>query len=397
MKYVILIADGSSGHPVAEAGGKTSLEFAKTPNLDFLVSHGELGRTMNVPEGMEPSSAIACMSLTGFDPKIYYSGRAPIEAVSMGIDLKPGEAAFRCNLVTIADGVMKSYCTGQISSEESHELIAALNEAKLDPRVVFYPGVSYRHIAVIKNGLDLLNATETPPHDISDKPIASYRPHGEGAAFLDNLMIISEEVLKNHPVNLKRIARGELPATSIWLFWGGGSSKAMPSFKEQYGLTAGITSGVDLLRGLGALTKMEILKIPGVSGGLDNNYEAQIIGALDSLKKNDAVFIHVESPDESGHLGLFEEKVKAIEAIDSIMVSRVLKMAEKTDLRLLVLPDHPTPVKLKTHTAEPVPYCLWGKGINHNGFNVYTENEALKSPLFYDKGHELMSRVTKSK
>ncbi|MBL8027979.1 MAG: cofactor-independent phosphoglycerate mutase, partial [Fibrobacteres bacterium] len=235
MKYVILIADGASGHPVPEAGGKTSLEYAKTPNLDFLVSHGEIGRTMNVPAGMEPSSAIACMSLIGFDPKIYYSGRAPIEAVSMGIDLKPGEAAFRCNLVTIEDGAMKSYCTGQISSEESHELIAALNDAKLDPRVRFFPGVSYRHIAVIQNGLELLNAVETPPHDISDKKIAQYRPHGEGGAFLDNLMVKSEAVLKNHPVNLKRIARGELPATTVWLFWGGGSSREMPSFKQQYG------------------------------------------------------------------------------------------------------------------------------------------------------------------
>jgi 2,3-bisphosphoglycerate-independent phosphoglycerate mutase len=393
MKYIVLIIDGASGHPLPELNGKTSLEFAATPNLDLLANSGEVGRTMNVPGGMEPSSAIACMSLMGYDPKLYYSGRGPIEAVSMGIDLQPSDAAFRCNLVTLENGIMKSYCSGQITDAESHAIIASLNDAKLDPRVKFYPGVSYRHIAVIKNGLDLLDSHSFPPHDISDKPIATYRPQGSGGEFLDSLMKKSEDVLRNHPVNLKRIYDGSLPATSIWLFWGGGTSTPMPSFKEKYGSSAAITSGVDLLRGLGSQTKMTILKIHGVSGGLDNDYESQIIGALNSLSTHDTVFIHVESPDESGHLGLYKEKVKAIEAIDSIMVSRIMDYAKNEELKLLVLPDHPTPVKLKTHTAEPVPYMLWGKGVKHNDFSAYSESTAAKSNLFFPNGFELMSRV----
>jgi 2,3-bisphosphoglycerate-independent phosphoglycerate mutase len=312
----------------------------------------------------------------------------------MGIDLKPGEAAFRCNLVTIQEGTMKSYCSGQISNSESHELIAALNAAKLDQRVKFYPGVSYRHIAVIKNGLELLNVKTTPPHDISDREIVSYRPQGTNAPFLDNLMKKSEEILANHPVNKKRVARGDLPATSAWLFWGGGSSSPMPSFKEKYSLSAALTSGVDLLQGLGRLTGMEILKIPGVSGGLDTDYTAQIDGALQSLDNHDAVFIHVESPDESGHLGLYKEKIRAIESIDKLMVSKIISYAKNREIRLLVLPDHPTPVKLKTHTAEPVPYLLWGKNVRHNGFNSLSEVNAKKAALFNKKGYELMSRVT---
>lgn len=394
MKYIFLIIDGAAGHPLPEYGGKTSLEYASTPNIDFLAKEGEVGLTMNVPENMEPSSAIACMSLIGYDPKVYYSGRGPIEAVSMGIKLNPGDVAFRCNFVTVNNGLMQSYCAGQITDPEAASLINSLNEANFDPSIKFYPGVSYRHIMVVKNGLHLLKASCTPPHDISDKPILSYRPTGSGSDFLNKIMVLSEELLANHPVNKNRVANSLLPATSVWLFWGGGSSTEMPPFLEKYGLRSSLTSGVDLLRGLGYLTNMNILKINGVSGGLDNDYSAQIDGALASLTASDSVFIHVESPDESGHLGLFNEKVKAIESIDKLMVSKIIQYAKSNDVRVLILPDHPTPVALKTHTSEPVPYLLWGKGVSSNNVLNYTEQSAKNSSIFYNKGHNLMSRVT---
>ncbi len=393
MKYIVLIIDGASDHPVRKAGNMTPLEYAKTPNLDLLASKGEVGLTMNVPNDMEPSSAIACMSLIGYDPKIYYAGRAPIEAEAMGIELKHSDVAFRCNFVHIENDIMKSYCAGQISSSEAMELIAALNNAAIDPRIKFYPGVSYRHIAVIQNGLQLLSAVCTPPHDISDQSIIKYRPYGDGSGYLNNIMSKSEDILASHPVNKWRREKALAPASSIWLFWGGGVSKPIPSFLDKYGKSAALSSGVDLLRGIAKQTGMTVLHIDGVSGGLDNDYAAQIRGSVDALKSHDMVFIHVESPDESGHMGLFNEKVNAIEKIDSLMVSEIFKYSEKNEaFRVLVLPDHPTPVELKTHTAEPVPYLMFGNGISSTGISSYSEKMAKNSSIYINEGHLLMSR-----
>jgi 2,3-bisphosphoglycerate-independent phosphoglycerate mutase len=392
VKYCVLIMDGAAGYPIAAQGRKTSLELADTPHLDYLAQRGSLGLVHNVPEGMEPSSAIACMSLMGYDPRKYYGGRGPIEAKSMGVELKEKEVAFRCNLVTLKEGVMKSYCSGHITDAESHEIIAALDAKLGDARVKFYPGVSYRHLVVVKDGEGMLAAECTPPHDISDKFVAEYRPKGGGALFLDNLMSKSETVLRNHPVNRRRIDQGKLPATSIWLFWGGKKTADLPAFKEVYKKDAIMTSGVDLLRGIAAMAGIQNLHIPGVTGGMDTDYEAQIKGALQALKEHDVVIVHVESPDEAGHAGSLEEKIKALESIDKQMVKPLLEYADEP-MRLLILPDHPTPVAVKTHTPEAVPFILYGPGIESNGSRSYSEKEAEGTGFFINQGHSLMSKL----
>jgi 2,3-bisphosphoglycerate-independent phosphoglycerate mutase len=273
MKHAVVIIDGASGLPLPEHGGRTCLELAHTPNLDALAKEGVLGLVRTVPPGMEPSSACACMSVLGYDPKIYYRGRAAIEARSMNIPIGDGEVVFRCNLVAVRDGWMWDYSAGHISTGEARELIAALNDGLGSDSVHFYPGVSYRHICKLK-GKEALLATCTPPHDIPNKPIKDFLPRGKGSQILRDLMKRSEVVLKDHPVNVRRRSRGDIPATSIWLFWGSGKVPDMPLFKLVYGLTAAMTSGVDLLRGLAQMVGMAVLDIPGVTDGLDNDYAA---------------------------------------------------------------------------------------------------------------------------
>jgi 2,3-bisphosphoglycerate-independent phosphoglycerate mutase len=392
MKYCVLIIDGASGWPLPERGGKTCLELADTPNLDALAKEGLVGLTQTVPEGMEPSSACACMSLLGYDPKIYYRGRAAIEAVSMGVPIGDEEVVFRCNLVVVRDGRMWSYCAGHISTDEAEGLIEALNEKLGSENVHFYPGVSYRHLLKLKGHEDAVKAICTPPHDIPDKPIAEFLPRGQGSEFLRGLMLSSEAVLKEHPVNVARRARGDIPATMIWLFWGSGRVPDMPAFEQVYGLSAALTSGVDLLRGLGQMMCMDILEIPGVTDGLDNDFSGQAIGALDSLREHDLVVIHIEAPDEAGHAGAIDDKVEAIQQVDRQVVSRICSFTGD-DLRLLVMPDHPTPIKIKTHIAEPVPFILWGPGFSANGAKRFTEAEARKTGLFIEKGYNIMARL----
>jgi len=392
MKYGIVIIDGASGLPLPERSGKTCLELAHTPNLDALAQEGILGLVRTVPLGMEPSSACACMSVLGYDPKVYYRGRSAIEARSMGIPIDHGEVVFRCNLVAIRDGKMWSYSSGYISTEEAKQLIAALNESLGNDRVHFYPGVSYRHICKLKGQEDTLLATCTPPHDIPNKPINEFLPHGQGSDLLRDLMKRSEAVLKDHPVNIKRISRGDIPATSIWLFWGSGKVPDMPAFKQVYGLSAAMTSGVDLLRGLARMIGMEVLDIPGVTDGLDNNYAAQTIGALEALKQHDLVVIHIEAPDEAAHAGSIDDKIEAIERVDREVISR-LRAWRSDDLRLLILPDHPTPIKTQTHSPEPVPFVLWGAGFAANGAKKFTEAEAKSTGLFIEEGYNIMGRL----
>ncbi|MCX6003075.1 MAG: 2,3-bisphosphoglycerate-independent phosphoglycerate mutase [Chloroflexi bacterium] len=297
MKYCVLITDGAAGLPLPERGGKTSLELARTPNFDAMALSGLVGLSHNVPPGMDPDSAVACMSIFGYDPKIYYTGRSPIEAKSLGIDFVQGDILFRCNLVTIRDGKMVSHSAGSISTEEGHQLVASLDEKLGNSRVRFYPGVSYRNILKLKGASDTALAVCTPPHDIPGRPVAEFLPRGKGSDLLRELMKRSEVVLEEHPVNKKRIARGELPATSIWLFWGSGRLSALPSFKELYGLKAAVTTGVDLLHGLGKMAGMPTLEIPGVTDGSDNNYAGQAQGALKALGDYDIVIIHIEAPD----------------------------------------------------------------------------------------------------
>lgn len=392
MKYCVLIIDGAAGLPLPERGGKTCLELAHTPNLDAMAPEGVLGLARTVPPGMEPSSACACMSVLGYDPKVYYRGRAAIEAKSMGIPIDDGDVVFRCNLVAIRDGKMWDYSSGHIETSQAQALISALDENLGSDKVHFYPGVSYRHICKISGREDTLLANCTPPHDIPDKPIDEFMPSGLGSDLLLDLMFRSEVVLRDHPVNIERRAGGDIPATMIWLFWGSGKVPDMPSFKQVYGLDTAMTSGVDLLRGLARMTEMDILDIPGVTDGPDNDYAAQAVGALKALEEHDLVVIHIEAPDEAAHAGSIDDKMEAIQRADAEVLSR-LRNWHPGSLRLLVMPDHPTPIKTRTHSDNPVPFMLWGAGFTANGAKRFTESEAKSTGLFIEQGYNIMSRL----
>ena len=392
MKYCVLIMDGAAGLPLADCGGKTSLELARTPNLDMMAKAGAVGMARHVPAGLEPDSAVACMSIFGYDPRVYYSGRAPIEAISLNIPINPGEVLFRCNLVTVQDGIMVSHSAGYISTAEAQELVAALNEALGNERIHIHPGVGYRGILKLKDAAETARTICIPPHDIPGKPVAEYLPRGEGSRLLLDLMARSQAVLKDHPVNKRRADRGDLPATGIWLFWGSGRIPAMPSFQQTYHRVAAVTSGVNLLQGLGKMAGMSLLEIPGVTDGLDNDYAAQVKGALDALRRYDVVIVHVEAPDEAGHSGSVREKVEAIEKIDAAMVGELLRFGGQ-DLRVLVTADHPTPVPVRTHTDEPVPCVFWGSGFGGNGAGRVTEIEGKRTGLLIDPGYLIMRKL----
>lgn len=394
MKYMVIIVDGASGWPVESLDGKTSLDAAATPNLDQMARRATVGMTGTVPEGMEPSSACACMSVLGYNPRVFYKGRAAIEAKSLAISVEEDETVFRANLVTLNEGKMSSYAAGHITSKESAAIIEALNEKLGGPDRSFFPGVGYRHILKLKGHPDTLKATCTPPHDISDQPVTDYLPQGEGSELLRAIMMESELVLKDHPVNTARIARGEKPATGVWLFWGCGPLPEMPSFEDRYGISSSITSGVDLLRGLGQMQGMDILEIPGVTDNIDNDYHGQMAGALKALDDYDLVVVHVEAPDEASHAGDVAAKVKALEDIDREMISQIREY-KKDKLRVLVMPDHPTPLSIRTHAAEPVPFMIWGSGVRITGARRFTEVEAQKTGMTVTEGHYLMSMVVR--
>jgi len=392
MKYCVVIIDGAAGLPLPERGGKSCLELADIPNLDAMAREGVVGLARTVPPGMEPSSAGACMSVLGYDPKVYYRGRSAIEARAMDIAIGEGEVVFRCNLVGVRDGKMRSYSAGYISSQEAKELISALNEKLSDDSVRFYPSVSYRNILKLRGHEDALSAHCTPPHDIPDKAVAEFLPKGKGSEILRELMKRSEAVLQGHPINLSRQSRGDIPATTIWLFWGSGQVPEMPAFKQLYGLGAALTSGVDLLRGLGKMAGMKVLDIAGVTDGLDNDYAAQAAGALKALEEHDLVVVHIEAPDEAAHAGSIDDKVEAIERIDREVIRR-LRSYQGGDLRLLAMPDHPTPIKIRTHSPEPVPFLLWGKGFEPNGAEKFTEAAAKGTGLLIADGYKIMGRL----
>ncbi len=390
MKHVVLIIDGASGWPVAALQGRTALESAQTPNLDRLAREGTLGMADNVPAGMEASSAVACMSVMGFDPAVYYAGRGPIEAAAMGIELETGQVALRCNLVTVSDGRMVSYSAGSISSTEAAELVAALGEALTDDRLAFHAGIGFRHILTVREGRDLLATRFTPAHDVTDRLVDDFAPEGPGAALATDLTERSKAVLADHPVNRARMARGLLPATQIWLFWPGMRPQRLPDFPgANGGRRAVLTSAVDLLRGLALQSGMELAIIPGVTDGGDNDFEAQMAGALAALDDHDVAFVHVEAPDEASHAGDVQGKVRAIEQVDALMVPQV---TGRKSVSLLALPDHPTPLALKTHAAEPVPFVMWGPAFAPNGAQAFTEKEARATGFAVAPGHLLLSK-----
>jgi 2,3-bisphosphoglycerate-independent phosphoglycerate mutase len=393
MKYCVLIIDGAAGWPLAAHGGKTCLELARTPNIDAVAEAGIVGLVRTVPTGMEPSSACACMSVLGYDPQVYYQGRSVIEAHGMGVPINEGETVFRCNLVGVRNGTMWSYSCGHISTSEGQHLIATLNERLGSDNVHFYPGVGYRHLCKIKGREDTLLARCTPPHDIPDKAVAGFFPKGPGSDLLRELMARSKFVLRDHPVNVERRTRGDIPATMIWLFWGSGKIPTMPGFKEVYGLDAAVVSGVDIVRGLARMTGLAVLDVPGVTGDMNNDYMSQATGTLEALEKYDMVVAHIEATDEAAHAGLIKDKIEAIQEVDEEIVSR-LRSWDKDALRMLILPDHATPIETQTHVADAVPFVLWGPGFKPSGAKRFTEAEAKDTGVFVEEGYNIMRRLT---
>jgi 2,3-bisphosphoglycerate-independent phosphoglycerate mutase len=391
VKHVIVILDGAAGWPLAELDGATTLQAARTPHLDELARAGTVGLARTVPTGTEASSAAACTSILGYDPVADRVGRGAIEAASMGIALAPDEIALRLNLVVISDGVMASYAGGHITSPESHELIGELADALGGDDMRFYPGVGYRHILVFKGHPELLDLTYSAPHDITGQPVEGQLPRGAGAETLLQLMDRARPVLAGSAVNARREADGKARVTDVWPFWPGAAPHGLVPFEELRGIRAALTSGVDLLGGLAQLTGIARLDIPGVTDGADNDYAGQAKGALAALEHDDLVVIHVETPDEEGHAGDVAGKIAGIEAIDREVVARAMR--HPGPLRILCMPDHPTPIALKTHTDGPVPFVLWGEGIAHNGAGAYDEANATSTGLLVDPGRKVMDML----
>lgn len=377
-----------SDRPLRELKGKTPLEAARTPNMDFIAQNGSAGWTKNIPQGMEPGSDVANMSILGYDPKKYHTGRGPLEAASLGVKLRKGEIAFRCNLVTVKNRKMKDFTAGHIATAEARKIIRQLDRKLGTKDIRFYAGLSYRHLLVMKDDRrrPMDEIITTPPHDITGKAIRDYLPIDRGAERLLRLMNESEVLL--HDMKTK--------ATMIWP-WGQGKAPSMPSFKKKYGKRGSIITAVHLLKGLGRVLGMEIINVPGATGYLDTNYVGKAKYALRALKKNDIVFVHVEAPDEAGHEGSIRKKIRAIEDFDRYVVGTVLKAIRASgypDIRILVLPDHPTPIKVMTHTADPVPFAIYPYHAPRTANRVrgFNEKEIRRSKVRLSKGHELLGR-----
>jgi 2,3-bisphosphoglycerate-independent phosphoglycerate mutase len=392
MKYIVLVGDGMADYPIKELGDRSPLEVARKPNMDFIAKHGRLGRVKTIPKNMAPASDVANISILGYDPAKYYSGRGPLEAANLGIALDDSDVVFRCNLITASADNLLDYSAGHISSKEASILINFIDEKLGSQRIKFYHGISYRHLMVVKNAKEeaLQDLECKPPHDITGQNISRNLPKGKNADFLIKLMQESRRILESHEINHVRIDLKENPANMIWL-WGQGTKLNLPAFKEQYGLTGSVISAVDLINGLGKILGLSVIKVPGATGYYDTDYQGKANAAVKSLEEKDFVFVHVEAPDEAGHNGDLREKITAIERFDQMVVGTILKaFKRKKNFRILVLPDHATPVSLKTHTSDIVPFGMFGKGITGRGFLNYSEKEAEKSDLYLEKGHELM-------
>jgi 2,3-bisphosphoglycerate-independent phosphoglycerate mutase len=408
MKYIILLGDGMADRPRKDLGGKTCLQAAKTPNLDQLATLGQVGMVHTIPEGFPPGSDVANLTVMGYDPRKYYSGRSPLEAASIGVELGPDDVAFRCNLVTlritggkssssgtVRRAIMEDFSAGHISTEEGRLLIEEIDGKLGNDRIRFYPGVSYRHLMVWKGGKDRIECT--PPHDIQDKGIQDYLPCGEGDDIINALMEESIDLLAAHPVNKKRLENGKRPANSIWL-WGQGRRPKMPMFREKYGLEGAMISAVDLTKGIGIYAGFDVINVPGATGWIDTNYVGKAEHALWALKTKDFVYVHVEAPDEAGHAGDLEKKIKAIEDFDELLVGNIMHgMKQFDEYRILALPDHPTPIEIRTHSNEPVPFVLYdNKHERKGGPRSYDERIAeQKDALVITAGHTLMDHFLK--
>jgi len=394
MKYAIIVPDGAADEPLEQFGGETVLEAAETPNMDKISTEGRQGLVRTVPADMDPGSDVAQMSLLGYDPRRYYSGRAPIEAVARNIKLLLGDWVFRCNLVTIADGKMEDHSAGHISTEEAGRLVKELDEQLGSEQMRFYAGVSYRHLLVFK-GVDF-DVQTYPPHDHIGSAVEKILPRGKGAELLIELMARSQQLFTGHDINKVRMDLGENQVSSIWL-WGQGKRAQMERFEKRFGLRGAAITAVDLVRGLAKLIGFDLINVPGATGFVDTNYQGKGSAAVEAMEKYDIVFVHVEAPDEAGHNGNAEMKKKAIEQIDRHIVGPVLDALRSRDSwRVLVMPDHPTPVRTGAHSGEPVPFAMTGtgvKGILHKGFS---EANAAQSGFRIENGFELMEYFLRS-
>jgi 2,3-bisphosphoglycerate-independent phosphoglycerate mutase len=394
MKYAIVIPDGCADEPQAALGGRTPLAAAHTPNMDAIACAGVVGAANNVPAHLPAGSDVANLSLLGYDPNEFFTGRAPLEAAAQGIELGPDDWAIRCNLVTVVADTMQSFTAGHISTAEATELLETLQTVLGSERWQFMPGVSYRNLLIYRGaGLPppfTRDSRSTPPHDLTDKSVLQDFPSGPGATELRALMVASEEVLRQHPVNQRRVAEGKLPATQVWL-WGLGRVPRLPSFVERFGVRGEMITAVDLLRGLAALVGWGRIEVPGATGYLDTDYAAKGRYAVAALAQTDVVCVHIEAPDEASHEGRVEAKMEALERIDREIVGP-LWQALRTygDYRILVSPDHPTPVRIKTHSHGDVPFAICGRGLAPLGCNSYDEVTAAQSPLQFPAGWQLM-------
>ena len=396
MKYVVVLCDGMADYPVPALGGKTPMMVAKKPHIDALAAKAEVGLVRTVAPGLKPGSDVANMSVLGFDPHRFYTGRSPLEAASIGIDMKDSDVSLRTNLVTLsdkgepfADKVMEDYCADDISTEEARQLIEAVQAAFGGGEYDFYPGVSYRHCLIWHGGTTELG-NMTPPHDITGKVIGPHLSTAETARPLLEMMEKSFDLLKDHPVNKARVAAGRRPANCIWL-WGEGKRPALQPFEALYGIKGGMVSAVDLLKGIANCAGMEVAEVPGATGYIDTDFEGKAKAALDLLTRNDLVYVHFEAPDECGHRNEPENKVKAIEMIDS----RVLPILEEgleqyEDYKILLLPDHPTPIVTRTHASDPVPYLLYQKSAPKTGVDSINEETAKATGIYMENGPAMM-------
>jgi 2,3-bisphosphoglycerate-independent phosphoglycerate mutase len=391
MKYILLVIDGASDYPIEALKGKTPLEAADMPFMTQLAHKGKIGRVKTVPRGFAPASDVANLALLGYDPAKYYCGRGPLEAANLGVKLEADDVAFRCNLVTVSDGKMLDYSAGHIAEKESSLIMKDINKALGGDEIEFFPGISYRNLMVYRNAkkYHFEKIKYFPPHDIMGQPTDKHLPKGKNSDKLIGLMRRSQEFLANHDINNVRIDLGENPANMIWL-WGCGATPAMPLFKDKYNLKGAVISAVDLINGIGRIIGLKVIKVDGATGYYDTNYKGKALAALEALEKLDFVFIHIEATDEAGHNGDLRMKLTCLERIDKMVVGTLLEGLRGKEFKILITPDHPTPVAKRTHTDEPVPFLIYGKGIPAGNFSGYNETAAQNSSLYFDKGYTLL-------
>ncbi len=399
MKYILIIGDGMADEPNEAYNGLTPLQAANKPNIDWLTKHGRSGRLKTVPDSLSPGSAVANMGILGYDVEAVFEGRGPLEAAAMGIKLQSSEMAMRCNLITVEEGLIKNHSAGHISTEEACELIQCLEMQLGNETARLYPGVSYRHLMVVRGGNKRLHLV--PPHDHIGEPFTDYLPKAETetaettANLLREFTLRSHSILKEHPVNLRRIRKGLSPANSVWL-WAAGYKPEMPTLKEMYGIkSAAVISAVDLIKGIGIYAGMAVISVDGATGNYDTNYKGKAEAAVEALESSDFVYLHIEAPDEAGHEGDFDLKKRTIEDIDRFVVKHIIeKTVElKDNVTIAFLPDHPTPCKLKTHTRTPVPFSIYSPGASPDMVDTYDEESVLKGAVGLLKGSQFMRNL----